>query len=96
MIRLVDPERLHGNPFRPAVRLIGERIPLFVRIRFDVAAFRIDFHHAVFRADVARGRRGKDAARLRNRQSHEVEIVAERLDRLKRRSDLALIGRIRS
>ena len=79
MVRLVDPQRLNGDPFRLAVPLLAEIIPGGIGIRRDRTAPGIDFDHAEARTDT-RGRCGRKYPTLgRNADTDQPEIIFERL-----------------
>src|SRR5213082_3755956 len=75
MVRLVDPQRLNGDPFRLAVPLLAEIIPGGIGIRRDRTAPGIDFDHAEARTDT-RGRCGRKYPTLgRNADTDQPEII---------------------
>src|SRR5882757_11430125 len=89
MVRLVDPQRLHGNPFRSAISLFTEIVPGGIGIRRDRAIFWIDLDHAETRADIGGWRCREYPAFGRDTDTNESEIVAERLHGLQRWTDFA-------
>src|SRR5271154_1723640 len=93
MVLLVDPQRLHGNPFRSAIPLLAEIVPGSIRIGHNRAGFGIDLNHAEARTNLRGWRRRKHPALGRNTDTDESEIVAELLHGLEGRTDFTEIPR---